>query len=78
MNVAAWPALTVVGPAIVPVGGAMSGIAFALVVTTSLPFVPPTAPCVALASPTARQSCVASAPSASLQKKSRPLIECRI
>ncbi len=78
VNVTGWPAMSVVGPLIVPVGATTSGVTFACDVSTSLPPVPPTAPSVALASPTARQSRVASAPSAPLQKNVAPSIECMI
>ena len=66
VNVAAWPAVSDVGPLIVPVGATTSGVTFACEVSTSLPPVPPTAPSVALARPTLRQSRVASSPSAPL------------
>jgi hypothetical protein len=64
VNVAGWPVTIDVGPPIEPVGATPSGGTLACDVMTSLPLVPPTAPSVALASPTLRQSRVARSPSA--------------
>src|SRR5438874_12724964 len=60
------PTTAVVGPMIVPVGGATSGVVLARVVTASTPPAPPIATCDADAAPTACQASVASAPSAAL------------
>ena len=64
VKVSVLPATPEAGPATEPVGLTMSGIVLSWFVTTSPPLRPPTAPTLAFATSTARQSLVAIAPSA--------------